>query len=90
MSTVSSERALRGRMAPGDARSSRVHETGRVCEDTDCATVLSIYNATGWCWQHEQPHTYVLQAPRKRRKDARDPSSDPPTRSGLAGERWTS
>jgi len=89
MSTVSSDRALRGRMAPGDARSSRVHETGRVCEETDCATVLSIYNATGWCWQHEQPHTYVLQAPRQRRKDARDPSSDP-TRSGLAGERWTS
>lgn len=89
MSTVSPERALRGRMAPGDARSSRVHETGRVCEETECATVLSIYNATGWCWQHEQPHAYVLQAPRKRRKDARDPSSDS-TPPGLAGERWTS
>ena len=89
MSTVSPECALRGRMAPGDARSSRVHETGRVCEETECATVLSIYNATGWCWQHEQPHAYVLQAPRKRRKDARDPSSDS-TRPGLAAERWTS
>jgi hypothetical protein len=89
MSTVSPERALRGRMAPGDARSSRVHETGRVCEETDCATVLSIYNATGWCWQHEQPHAYVLQAPRKRRKDAREPSTDPAP-PGLAVERWTS
>jgi hypothetical protein len=33
--------------------------------------VLSIYNPRGVCWQHEQPHPYVLQAPRKRRKDAR-------------------
>jgi hypothetical protein len=89
MSTASPDRALRGRMAPGDARISRVHEAGRVCEETGCATVLSMYNATGWCWQHEQPHAYVLQAPRKRRKDARDPSSDP-ARPGLAAERWTS
>ena len=40
--------------------------------------MLSIYNATGWCWQHEQPHAYVLQAPRKRRKDAKDTSPDTP------------
>lgn len=78
MSTMSPERALRGRMAPGDARSSQVHETGRVCAEPECETVLSIYNATGWCWQHEEPHAYVLQAPRKRRKDAKVASPDTP------------
>lgn len=67
-----SDRILRGRMAPGPIRSNSVHGTGRVCAHNDCATVLSIYNSTGWCWQHETPHAYVLQAPRKRRKDAKD------------------
>ena len=71
MSTTNSEDILRGRMAPGETRLNPVHRSGRVCEDPACATVLSIYNATGWCWQHERPHAYVLQAPRKRRSDAR-------------------
>lgn len=68
---TNAENSLRGRMAPGDVRINTVHETGRICEDATCSTVLSIYNATGWCWQHEQPHPFVLQAPRKRRRDAR-------------------
>ena len=72
VSPNASDRVLRGRMAPGLTRSNSVHETGRVCAHDGCATVLSIYNSTGWCWQHEVPHTYVLQAPRKRRKDAKD------------------
>jgi hypothetical protein len=71
VSANATDRILRGRMAPSDIRSNRVHETGRVCAHDGCATVLSIYNSTGWCWQHELPHAYVLQAPRKRRKDAR-------------------
>lgn len=62
---------MRGRMAPGDARPGTVHPAGRVCSHAECVTVLSIYNATGWCWQHEEPHAYVLQAPRKRRRDAK-------------------
>lgn len=65
------EPSLRGRMAPGDVRLNTVHLPGRICQNPECSTVLSIYNATGWCWQHEQPHAYVLQAPRKRRRDAR-------------------
>jgi hypothetical protein len=72
VSSNATDRVLRGRMAPGDIRSNSVHETGRICAHDGCATVLSIYNSTGWCWQHEMPHTYVLQAPRKRRKDAKD------------------
>jgi hypothetical protein len=71
MSQIEPDRALRGRMAPGDANANEVHGTSRVCDEPTCDTVLSMYNATGWCWQHEQPHAYVLQAPRKRRRDAR-------------------
>lgn len=71
MSQMTAERVMRGHMAAGDARVNRVHEEGRVCEAEDCVTVLSIYNATRWCWQHEEPHPFVLQAPRKRRRDAR-------------------
>jgi hypothetical protein len=71
MSAMSTEDTFRGRMAPGAGRLNTVHQNGRVCQDPMCTTVLSIYNATGWCWQHEEPHAYVLQAPRKRRRDAR-------------------
>ncbi len=71
MSITIADDVLRGHLAPGDARLGRVHEPGRVCQQDGCTTVLSIYNATGWCWQHEKPHAYVLQAPRKRRRDAR-------------------
>lgn len=62
---------MRGRMAAGEARTNSVHERGRVCTEPGCATVLSVYNPSPWCWQHEEPHTYVLQAPRKRRRDAK-------------------
>ena len=71
MSTSTQDPNLRGRMAPGDTRQNPVYDQGRVCQHPTCATVLSIYNASGSCWQHEQPHAYVLQAPRKRRSDAR-------------------
>jgi hypothetical protein len=71
MSVPSTDDVLRGRLAPGESRVGRVNEAGRVCQQGDCSTVLSIYNATGWCWQHEEPHAFVLQAPRKRRRDAK-------------------
>ena len=71
MSQITAERVMRGRMAAGDVRESRVHQQGRVCEVEECVTVLSVYNATPLCWQHEEPHPYILQAPRKRRRDAR-------------------
>jgi len=62
---------ITGRTAPGDVRAAEIHPEGRVCQSDRCSTVLSIYNATGWCWQHEEPHAFVLQAPRKRRRDAK-------------------
>jgi len=71
MSMPRTDDVLKGRLAPGESRTGRVHRAGRVCQSSGCSTVLSIYNATGWCWQHEQPHAFVLQAPRKRRRDAR-------------------
>lgn len=71
MNTPTQDRNLRGRMAPGNTGQNAVYDQGRVCQEPTCATVLSIYNASGSCWQHEKPHTYVLQAPRKRRSDAR-------------------
>ena len=71
MSIAGTDDIVRGRMAAGDTRENEVHRPGRVCQHESCSTVLSIYNASGWCWQHEQPHPYVLQAPRKRRRDAK-------------------
>ena len=71
MSQMTSVSVVRGRMAPGEARTTSVHGRGRVCRSAGCGTVLSMYNATGWCWQHEEPHTFVLQAPRKKRRDAK-------------------
>lgn len=71
MNQMTSVSVVRGRMAPGEARAAVVHEYGRVCSAPECDTVLSMYNATGWCWQHEEPHTFVLHAPRKKRRDAK-------------------
>ncbi|MEZ0235536.1 MAG: hypothetical protein ACAH81_11395 [Actinomycetota bacterium] len=71
MSQITNASVVRGRMAPGEVRATSVHGRGRVCRAAECDTVLSMYNATGSCWQHEEPHTYVLQAPRKKRRDAR-------------------
>ena len=71
MSNVTNDDVIKGRMAPGDVRAGDIHPQGRVCQHEQCSTVLSIYNATGWCWQHEEPHAFVLQAPRKRRRDAK-------------------
>jgi hypothetical protein len=71
MSQITSVSVVRGRMAPGEVRTTSVHGRGRVCGVAECDTVLSMYNATGWCWQHEEPHAFVLQAPRKKRRDAK-------------------
>jgi hypothetical protein len=70
MTTMQIDEVVRGRMAGAGTPSGAVHPSGRICADDACTTVLSVYNPTGWCWQHERPHPYVLQAPRKRRKDA--------------------
>jgi hypothetical protein len=73
MTMIEINDVVRGRMAGTGASTGDVHPRDRVCADGSCATVLSMYNPSSVCWQHEQPHPYVLQAPRKRRKDARVP-----------------
>lgn len=42
------------------------HTAGRVCEAEGCLTVLSRYNHTDLCWQHEPRHEF-LSAVRGRR-----------------------
>jgi hypothetical protein len=71
MAMIEIDEVVRGRMVGTGITTGDVHPRGRVCANEACTTVLSIYNPRGVCWQHEQPHPYVLQAPRKRRKDAR-------------------
>lgn len=73
MDIADADEVVRGRMANGDRGENPVERAGRVCDDEACSTVLSIYNSSGSCWQHERPHPYVLQAPRKRRRDAKEP-----------------
>jgi hypothetical protein len=47
-------------------------DAGRVCEAPGCVTVLSVYNASPFCWQHERPHRSVV-GPVGRRSSVRPP-----------------
>lgn len=42
-------------------RAATVHEAGRICAETGCDTVLSIYNSTSRCSVHR---TFVTIVPR--------------------------
>jgi hypothetical protein len=56
--------ALRGiRATP--RRASRTYEGRRTCAAADCTTVLSRYNASKLCWQHEPLHPFILRIERK-------------------------
>jgi hypothetical protein len=56
--------ALRGiRATP--RRASRTYAGKRVCSSPGCTTVLSMYNASMLCWQHEPSHPFVLRIERK-------------------------
>lgn len=55
---------LRGIMAT-PRRTSRVYAAQRICSAGGCATVLSRYNASSFCWQHEPSHPFVLRIERK-------------------------
>jgi hypothetical protein len=55
---------LRGLSAtPG--RALRTYAGKRVCGAAGCTTVLSVYNASQLCWQHEPSHPFVLRIERK-------------------------
>ena len=58
--------SLRGR-APGDrGHGPRRSAGGRVCEDTNCTTVLSVYNTGDHCWEHTPRSPYLLNVRRFR------------------------
>jgi len=63
---LQAELSLRGR-APGDrGRGPRRSAGGRVCADSDCATVLSVYNTGDHCWEHTPRSPYLLNVRRFR------------------------
>jgi hypothetical protein len=59
--------ALRG-IRPIARRASRTYAPKRVCTVPECSTLLSMYNASKLCWQHEPLHPYILRIERKDKK----------------------
>ena len=58
--------SLRGR-SPGDRGHGPTRSAaGRVCADTSCATVLSVYNTGDHCWEHTPRSPYLLNVRRFR------------------------
>jgi hypothetical protein len=51
-------------------RRNRTYAEGRTCTDPTCATRLSIYNRSTYCWQHEPLRAYIARGKRKRRAAA--------------------
>ena len=63
--SVGGERfALRGIVAR-PRRHSRTYAPKRTCGSDGCTTVLSVYNPSAFCWQHEEAHPFVLKIERK-------------------------
>ena len=51
---MDSDRAqYRGAAAQALPRRSRTYPKGRVCAEEGCTTILSVYNRSEFCWQHE-------------------------------------
>jgi hypothetical protein len=44
---------VKGHRPGNDPPPTKVERVGRVCRENDCDTRLSIYNKTGFCWQHQ-------------------------------------
>jgi hypothetical protein len=58
--------ALRGKLPGNTGRGPRKGQSGRVCGDRCCATVLSVYNTGDRCWEHTQATPYLLNVRRFR------------------------
>ena len=56
---------IQGQDACAGGTPPRRYARGRVCVEEDCETVLSVYNRSAYCWQHD-PKVFVNRAPRKR------------------------
>jgi hypothetical protein len=50
-------------------RASRTYAGKRVCAAAGCATLLSMYNASRLCWQHEPSHPFILRIERKDKRN---------------------
>lgn len=44
---------MKGQRPGGAPPASKPQQAGRVCCETVCDTRLSIYNKSGFCWQHQ-------------------------------------
>jgi hypothetical protein len=44
---------VKGRRPGNDPPPSKAERVGRICDHKDCDTRLSMYNKTGFCWQHQ-------------------------------------
>jgi hypothetical protein len=49
----------------------RTYVAGRVCLEFACGTVLSVYNSSAFCWQHERPRPGFGVPPGRPRRDRR-------------------
>lgn len=58
--TRSESVVLRGSRVEVGGRRSKRYQTGRTCDSEGCGTVLSVYNANNFCWQHERPRRSML------------------------------
>jgi hypothetical protein len=63
--------SIRGRrIGSASDTANRRFAKDRVCADSGCSTVLSVYNPSEVCWQHETPRQYFLRVPRRRASEA--------------------
>jgi hypothetical protein len=60
---------MRGEHAHTLPRPNRLYSTGRVCAEDGCDTILSRYNRSKLCWQHEPLRYDVLRGRKKKRPD---------------------
>ena len=51
-------------------RANHTYSAGRVCSEPGCETLLSIYNRSDMCWQHEPVRPYVERGERRKRAAA--------------------
>lgn len=77
---------LRGTQAVTEGEAAPTFGRDRVCGAQGCRTVLSQYNPSDRCWQHEPIRPYILRAPHPgRRGSKRDREREPRELTGLAG-----
>jgi hypothetical protein len=62
-----SQETYRGAPVRELPRRNRTFPKGRVCAAEGCGTVLSIYNRSEFCWQHEPVREYIPRGRRTRR-----------------------